>query len=137
MDSEVKQHIFLFSGYTPRSTALLERVEKACGNHAIVVLIEDVSHIFEKRVQEAQSIVILDLPNIKKSAIQTIESVIKQSANIKILAIHIYTTKLLVEPLIQAGIHGYLMYEPSIKEVREAMASVSQDKLYLPPQIYR
>lgn len=137
MEGEVKQHIFLFSGYTPRSTALLERVENACGNHAIVALIEDVGHILEKRVQNAQSIVILDLPNIKKSAIQTIQSVINQSSDIKILAIHIYTTKLLVEPLIQAGIHGYLMYEPSINEVREAIASVSQDELYLPPQIYR
>ena len=137
MDSEIKQHIFLLSGYTPRATALLERVEKACGNHAVVVLIEDVGHILEKRVRDTQSVVILDLPNIKKSAIQTIQSVIKQSAHIKILAIHIYTTKLLVEPLIQAGIHGYLMYEPSIKEVREAIASVSHDELYLPPQIYR
>jgi DNA-binding NarL/FixJ family response regulator len=137
MDSEVKQHIFLFSGYTPRSTALLERIENACGNHAIVVLIEDVGLILEKRVQDTQSIVILDLPNIKKSAIQTIQSVINQSEDIKILAIHIYTTKLLVEPLIQAGIHGYLMYEPSIKEVRDAIASISQDELYLPPQIYR
>ena len=136
MDSEVKQHIFLLSGYTPRSTALLERVENACSNHAVVVLIEDVGHILEKRVQDSQSIVILDLPNIKSSAIQTIQSVINQSADIKILAIHIYTTKLLVEPLIQAGIHGYLMYEPSIKELREAIASVSLDELYLPPQIY-
>lgn len=137
MGKPVKQNIFLFSGYTPRSTALVERIEKACDDSASIVLIEQVDHILEKRVQDVKSFVVLDLPNIKQSAIQTISSVTERSGDIKILAIHIYTTKLLVEPLIQAGIHGYLMYEPTISELREAISTVSKGDVYLPDQIYR
>lgn len=136
MGKRTHQNIFLCSGYTPRSTALVERVQKACGHCGSVMMIEDSSHILEKRVQNSSAIVILDLPNIKQSAIQTIDSVKKQSANVKILAIHIYTTKLLIEPLIKAGIHGYLTYEPSIAELREALAVVMGGELYLPAQIY-
>lgn len=135
MGNPVKQNIFLFSGYTPRSTALVERLINACDESASIVLIEQVDHILEKRVQDVESFVVLDLPNIKQSAIQTISSVRKHSDGIKILAIHIYTTKLLVEPLIQAGIHGYLMYEPTISELREAISAVSNGKVYLPTQI--
>ncbi|WP_340105618.1 hypothetical protein [Rhodohalobacter sp. 8-1] len=136
MTKPVKQNIFLFSGYTPRSTALVERMEKACDDSAAVILIEQVEHILEKRVQDVESFVVLDLPNIKQSAIQTINSVREHSDGIKILAIHIYTTRLLVEPLIQAGIHGYLMYEPAISELREAISTVSKGNVYLPAQIY-
>lgn len=137
MGKPVKQNIFLCSGYTPRSTVLIERIEKACDDNTSVVLIENVDHILKKRVQEVDSFVVLDLPNIKQSAIQTISSVAKRSDDIKILAIHIYTTKLLVEPLIQAGIHGYLRYEPTIPELREAISTVSVGDVYLPEQIYK
>jgi len=61
----------------------------------------------------------------------------EQSGDIKILAIHIYTTKLLIEPLIEAGANGYLNYEPSVAELREAIHSVSVGERYLPGQIYR
>jgi DNA-binding NarL/FixJ family response regulator len=135
MDGSVKQNIFLYSGYTPRSTALAERVEKACKNCVSVVLIEDVSHILEKRIQDTETIVVLDLPNIKQSAIQTVGSVKKRSDDIKILAIHIYTTKLLISPLIKAGIHGYMMYEPTISEIRDALHAVTHGELYLPVDI--
>lgn len=137
MQEPVKQNIFLYSGYTPRSTALKERIEKACEDTTIVVLIDNVDHILEKRVQDAESIVVLDLPNLKQSAIQIIQSVTKRSDEIKILAIHLYTTKLLVEPLIQSGIHGYLMYEPTISEFRESISTVTKGDVYLPDKIYR
>lgn len=136
MGKSTKQNIFLYTGYTPRATALIERVEKACHEDTSILLIEDVSRILEKRVQNVESIVLLDLPNIKQSAIKTIRSVKEQSDDIKLIAIHIYTTKLLIEPLIQAGIHGYLTYEPSATEIREAISSVLSDELYLPTKIY-
>lgn len=136
MHKPVKQNIFLYSGYTPRSTALVERIENACGDEASVVLIENVEHILKNSDQDIDSLVLLDLPNIKQSAIQTIKSVRKHTNDVKILAIHIYTTKLLVDPLVQAGIHGYLMYEPTISELREAISRVSKGDVYLPAQIY-
>lgn len=136
MGKPAKQNIFLYTGYTPRATALIERVEKACGEQTSILLIEDVSHILEKRVQNIESIVLLDLPNIKQPAIKTIRSVKEHSDDIKLIAIHIYTTKLLIEPLIQAGIHGYLTYEPSATEIREAIGSVLKEEIYLPDQIY-
>ncbi len=137
MAQPTQQNIFLFSGYTPRSTALAERVRKACKKGDSVYIIEDSGHILKKRVQPDRSIVILDLPNIKQSAVKTIRLVKEQSDDTKILAIHIYTTKLLVEPLIEAGANGYLNYEPSVEELREAIHSVSEGERYLPGQIYR
>lgn len=136
MGKTTKQNIFLYTGYTPRATALIERVEKACDKNTSILLIEDVSHILEKRVQNVESIVLLDLPNIKQSAVKTIRSVKEHSNDIKLIAIHIYTTKLLIEPLIQAGIHGYLTYEPSASEIKEAISAVLNKEIYLPSQIY-
>lgn len=136
MGKSTKQNIFLYTGYTPRATALFECVEKACDENTSILIIEDVNHILEKRVQNVESIVLLDLPNIKQSAIKTIRSVQEHTDNIKLIAIHIYTTKLLIEPLIQSGIHGYLTYEPSPSEIREAISSVLNGDTYLPAQIY-
>ena len=136
MGRKVKYNIFLYSGYTPRSSALIERVEKACVNDAVVALIEEPGQILRKREKKAESIVILDLPNIKKPAIQTIQSVKAGAGDIKILAIHIYTTQLLIDPLLKAGIHGYLMYEPTISDLCEAVLRVCNGETYLPPQIY-
>jgi len=61
MGEPIQQNIFLYSGYTPRSTALAERVQKACKKGDSVSIIEYSGHIIEKRVQLAGSIVILDL----------------------------------------------------------------------------
>lgn len=135
MLSKVNKNIILCSGYTPRSKALMERVEKACGENDSVELIEEARFTHVEKVPDCQSIVILDLPNIKQSALNTIHSAKKNNAESKIIVIHIYTTKLLIEPLIRAGIHGYLMYEPSVKELREAIACVSTNELYLPSKI--
>lgn len=136
MGRTLKNTIFLYSGYTPRSSVLIERVKKACGKEAAVALIEEPGQILEKRVKKAESIIILDLPNIKKSAIETIQSVKERSVDIKILAIHIYTTQLLIDPLLQAGVHGYMMYEPTIPELRKAIQRVCNGEIYLPSQIY-
>lgn len=113
----------------------MERIEKACGENDTVELIEEARFTQVKKVPNSQSIIILDLPNIKQSALSTIYSAKKSNADSKIIAIHIYTTKLLIEPLIGAGINGYVMYEPSVKELREAISSVSTDELYLPSKI--
>lgn len=135
MLNKAKQNIILCSGYTPRSKVLMERIEKAGGENDTVELIEEASFTHLEKLPDCQTIVILDLPNIKQSALHTIHSAKKNNAGSKIIAIHIYTTKLLIEPLIRAGINGYMMYEPSVKELREAIACVSINELYLPSKI--
>lgn len=129
-------NILLYSGYTPRASALVERVERACEGESEVHLVETLSTIeVEDKSESGKTVIILDLPNIKQPAVQTIRAVRQQDDTRKILAIHIYTTKLLVEPLLKAGIHGYLPYEPSADEISQAMQSVLDNQTYLPDHI--
>ena len=128
--------IFLYTGYTPRASALKNRIEKEFGRNTIIALIDSENSILEKRAGQADSVVILDLPNIKQPAIQTIKKVKSSITKTKILAIHIYTTKLLIDPLLEAGINGYLPYEPEPVQLRSAIDAVVSGETYLPPGIY-
>lgn len=135
--AESKQlFIFLYTGYTPRATALKDRIEKACDGKAIIALIDSEKTILEKRTRDSDSIVILDLPNIKKSAVQTVKLVKARIRSSKILAIHIYTSKLLIDPLLEVGIDGYLTYEPEPCQLKAAIQTVLTGDIYIPDEIY-
>lgn len=136
MSSTEKKSIFLYTGYTPRATALKDRVEKATDGAATITLIDSEISIKEKKTGNPASIVILDLPNIKQPAIRTINKVKDVAKTSKILAIHIYTSKLLIDPLLDAGVHGYLTYEPEPDHLRSAFQVVLSDAVYLPSEIY-
>lgn len=130
-------NVCLYTGYSPRANALKERVEKACGNLKKIQVINEMNSVRDYSDNGNEHVIFLDLPNIKQSAVQTITS----ARNIcedkcKLIAIHIYTTKLLVDPLFDAGIHGYLTYEPSVDEIKKAVSIVANGKLYLPDQVY-
>lgn len=136
MDNHKKLSIFLYTGYTPRATALKERVEKACDGKAQISLIDSELSILEKRSKAEDSVVILDLPNIKKPAVQTVTLVKEAVSHTKLLAIHIYTTKMLIDPLIEAGIDGYLSYEPDHYQLKEAISAVLNGDQYIPSEFY-
>lgn len=130
-------HICLYTGYTPRANALKERVQKAGVNFSSIDLTDSMNGVQEKTDNEYDSVIMLDLPNIKQSAIKTISAVKEITpGNSKLIAIHIYTTKLLIDPLFEAGIHGYLTYEPSADEIKDAVCTVGEGNMYLPDQIY-
>jgi len=131
-----KLSIFLYTGYTPRASALMNRIEKACGSDANISLIDSEASILEKRTGHTNSVVILDLPNIKQPAIKSISKVKASTTKTKVVAIHIYTTKLLIDPLLEAGIDGYLPYEPEPAQLRSAIEAVIAGETYLPPGIY-
>jgi len=136
MENYSELSIFLYTGYTPRATALKDRVEKACKGEAVISLINSEAHILEKRTGESVPIVILDLPNIKQPAIQTVTKVKDRARKSKVLAIHIYTSKLLIDPLLDAGIDGYLTYEPEPGQLRAAINKVLAGEVYVPVEIY-
>jgi len=135
MDQFTDLNIFLYTGYTPRANALKDRVEKACNSQSSVILIENGDSIIENANKQSSSVVILDLPNIKQSAIKTVKSVKEVAAHCKLLAIHIYTSRLLIDPLFEAGIDGYLMYEPTPDQLQKSIMAVLNDQTYLPDQI--
>jgi len=131
-----KLSIYLYTGYTPRASALMNRIEKATDRNTKIALIDSETSILEKRTGHSDSVVILDLPNIKQPAIKTIKKVKKSTSTSKVVGIHIYTTKLLIDPLFEAGIDGYLPYEPEPALLRSAIETVVSGEIYLPPGIY-
>lgn len=127
-------NVYLYTGYTPRANALKERVEKACHELKTIQLVDCVKDL---QGSNADGIILLDLPNIKQSAIKTISDVREIcSDGCKLIAIHIYTTKLLIDPLFDAGVDGYLTYEPSLQNIKDAVSTVDKGEVYLPGQIY-
>ncbi len=141
MDKNKDLLIFLYTGYTPRATALRNRIEKAIGSQTTVTLIDSEASIVEKSKErdsngDLHTVVILDLPNIKQPALQTVKLVKKKVTRSKIIALHIYTTKLLIDPLFEAGIDGYLPYEPEPPQLSTAINSVVAGDKYWPGEFY-
>lgn len=127
--------VYLLTGYTPRAAALKERVEKVCKDKAAITLIEKEESLPDTVNDDLQIVVLLDLPNIKQPAVKTVRSVRKINSQFYILGIHIYTTKLLVEPLFAAGLDGYLTYEPEINQLKKALETVLLNEQFIPDQI--
>ncbi len=77
-------------------------------------------------------IIILDLISVEKPARQLIKEVREKMPGVKIIALHIYRSRALVQPLYDIGIDGYLYYETSRKELVKAIHSVSGGNNYKP-----
>lgn len=77
-------------------------------------------------------LLLVDLMGVEKSYKQIILPIRQQDSAIRIIVLHLYRSFALVNPLLDMGIHGYVFYEPSRKELINAIETVTSGKKYLP-----
>ncbi len=77
-------------------------------------------------------LIILDLMSVDLPAKQIISRIKKTHQNAGIIALHMYRSSMLVEPLFEFGVNGYVYYEPTREELTSAIISVSNGERYVP-----
>lgn len=80
-----------------------------------------------------EAIYLVDLISYKDASRKIISRLKSAEPKCKIIALHIYRTPLLIEPLFESGIDGYIHSDPSRKELLNAIATVKNGKVYRPP----
>ena len=77
-------------------------------------------------------LILVDLISIEKPSRLLIKEIRETMPGVKIIALHIYRSLMLVKPLYDMGINGYIYYEPSRKELMQAIHSVFGGNNYKP-----
>jgi DNA-binding NarL/FixJ family response regulator len=101
-------------------------------NHSVFVSVIGSNEFNHFKSIDDELIVIVDLISLEKPARQLLKEIRSTHPKVQIIALHIYRSPALVQPLYEMGINGYIYYEPSRKELVEAIRSVSNGNRYTP-----
>lgn len=126
--------ILLVTGYSPRKNALVDLLQGVCGKDASIMPISGTSKI-KSEIKIDFDLCLLDLANIKEPSLEVIKNVKDRFSNSKIIAVHIYSSSILVDPLFSAGIDGYLTYEPTRSSIKKALDCVLSNETFVPKDI--
>ncbi|MGF1670572.1 MAG: hypothetical protein ACFCU6_09000 [Balneolaceae bacterium] len=125
--------ILLTSG-TVRKNMLERVVVDACSNFHTMTLM-NLEEIKEEKNKKDIKYIIIDLPNVRGSAKKIISDTKKILPDTAIIGIHFYLNKKLIQPLMDSGLNGYLLYNPNKSDFINAMKEIDKGKKYLPSQI--
>lgn len=134
MDSGDPMHIIILSQKSPRATALQTMISDGLGENAVVSLLT-LNDIIKADSGPQKNICIVDLMSSEDAARATLAKVREAMPMAGIIAMHIYNTAELVQPLIDQGADGYLSYDPSRHELIGCIRDVAAGKIYLPAYI--
>lgn len=126
--------ILLITGYSPRKGALIDLLHGVCGKNTKVSSISSTTQI-KSELNIEPELCLLDLANIKEPSLEVIKKVKDHFSKSKIIAVHIYSSSILVDPLFSAGIDGYLTYEPTRSSIKKALDCVLSNETFIPKDI--
>ncbi|MEX0648226.1 MAG: hypothetical protein WEA56_04155 [Balneolaceae bacterium] len=126
-DAEI--HILIIAEKTPRARIIKKHIEENFLQARV-----DIQGNEDFRIDNnAENLVcIADLVSVQESSFRIIERIKKKLSHAKIIAMHIYRSAALIEPLYDFGIDGYLYSEPSREELSRAIMAVSGGEKYRP-----
>lgn len=124
----------LITGYSPRKGALIDLLHGVCGKETTVTSISSTGQLTSE-LNVKPDLCLLDLANIKEPSLDVITKVKDRFSKSKIIAVHIYSSSILVDPLFDAGIDGYLTYEPTRGSIKKALDCVLSDETFIPKDI--
>lgn len=126
--------ILLITGYSPRKNALVGLLRGVCGSDTTIRSISSTSQI-KSEIKIEPVLCLLDLANIKEPSLEVIKKVKTHFSKSKLIAVHIYSSSILVDPLFSAGIDGYLTYEPTRSSIKKALDCVLSNETFIPKDI--
>ena len=95
--------------------------------------IQQLSH-YEHQLQNVQFI-ILDLTMLDDQGRNFIKEISHLAPNARIIAMHYYTQKNLIDAYIDAGAKGYLLIDTNRNELVKAMEHLLDDQVYIGPGV--
>jgi DNA-binding NarL/FixJ family response regulator len=81
---------------------------------------------------DQKQIFVIDFIGLNIGAKILINMLKNRNKNAKLIALHLYRSPALIQPLFDMGIDGYVYYEPTRDELNSAVHAVSNDTLYTP-----
>lgn len=81
---------------------------------------------------EEPLILLIDLMGTTKSSKDIILPLREMDATIKMIVLHMYQSPKLINPLYDMGVKGYVYYEPSRRELVDAIKKVTDGETYRP-----
>lgn len=126
--------VLLITGYSPRKNALIDLLRGVCGSDTSIKSISSTTQIYSE-INIEPELCLLDLANIKEPSLEVIKKVKDRFSKSKLVAVHIYSSSILVDPLFSAGIDGYLTYEPTRGSIKKALDCVLSNETFIPNDI--
>lgn len=135
MDNQGTIPVLLVTGYSPRCEVIRENL--AAINNGLIQLevLQSTSQLDQLHGFKPE-VSVLDLANLHQPPVECVQKIKKSYPGSRILALHIYQTHSLIEPLFESGIDGYLTYEPSKNELENALLEVLNGNRFVPDSLH-
>jgi DNA-binding NarL/FixJ family response regulator len=124
-------HIAIISDQEPRTKVLTKIIENNFEQIDQVPIIQAGDLETIKNTQKPL-VLLIDLMGTDKSSKEIILPIRELDSKIKLIALHMYQSPKLIDPLFSMGINGYMFYEPSRRELLEAIEKVTSGETYKP-----
>lgn len=128
MDINIPQ-IVILSGYSVRAKSLADMIQSSVDVNCNISTIHPADLKIHKQ-EGKKPLILLDLMGCQQPPHQIISTLKTTIKDAKIIALHIYRNKSLIEPIISAGVDGYLFYEPSRSELAAALKTVQNGNAF-------
>ncbi len=123
--------IAIISDQKPRTEVLSKIIENNFSEIKTIPIVNtdnlDTIDTFQKPL-----VLLIDLMGTDKSSKEIILPLRKKDSKLKMIALHMYQSPKLINPLYNMGINGYVFYEPSRKELVDAILQVTNGEIYKP-----
>lgn len=130
---ETGLHIIIIAEATPRAKTIRKLLTESFEKITLdIISSNDLDSELNSDNQQVSLLCLVDLMSSEESSFTLIGRIKEQLPPAKIIAMHIYRSDFLIEPLYKQGIHGYLFSEPSRNELLEAVNTVIKGKNYRP-----
>lgn len=124
-------HIIIIADQTPRAKTILQILRNSLGSGVTFETLNK-KELQEMNLKHHNVVCLVDLLSGDDSSFNMIESIKKILPHAGIIALHIYRSKQLIEPLYERGIDGYVFSEPSRNELTRAIEIVASGQVYRP-----
>lgn len=131
MTSGAPLHITILSQRSPRAVVLKTMIRDFMGDETVVNVL-GINEAIKSGYDIQTDICIVDLMSSNYTARITLASIREIMPNAGIIAMHIYSTPELIQPLFDHGVNGYLTDDPSRQELIRSIKDVAAGKQYLP-----
>jgi len=128
---ELPEIIHIISDKQLRAEMIQDLINRSF-HSAIDVSVLNTEKIESLEKGSGSNLFIIDLMGINEPSGKVIKNIKNHHPDRKLLALHIYRSSMLINPLYEMGIHGYLYYEPTKEELISAIKTVHQGKHHLP-----
>ena len=126
-----KYHIAIISDQKPR-TEVLSKIIKNNFKQIVTVPIIHTDNLESLKTIRKPLVLLIDLMGTDKKSKEVIPPLREIDSDLKMIALHIYQSPKLINPLYTMGVNGYVFYEPSRRELVQAIQKVTQGETYKP-----